>query len=133
MLSSKHINWLDFGIFHGSCIFVCGFSYEEVLLHFKKKKTPVGWVKAFESTHSLWENKNWGFTSKRFIDNKTYFILVLKKRFDFKDESHAKLAHEILHLASFNLKDFLDPMEENESFCYLHTYLMEQCYKILRS
>lgn len=133
MLSAKHINWLDFGIFHGSCLFICAFSYDEVIGNFKKKKTTEGWVKAFEDTKSIWDNDNWGYASKRIIDDRKYFILVLKKRFDFKDESHSRLAHEILHIASFHLNDFLDPMAENEAFAYTHTHLMKQCYKILRS
>lgn len=133
MVSAKHINWLNFGAFFGSCIFICGFTYEEVLKHFKRKKTPADWVKCVESTLYLWENDNWAFASKRTIDGRDYFVLVLKNKFDFKDDSHAKLAHEVLHLASFHLKEFLDPMQENECFAYTHTHLMTQCYKILRS
>lgn len=133
-LSAKHINWLDFGTFNGSCLFVCAFTYDEVIKNFKKKKTPDGWVVAFESTKQLWESDNWGFCSKRVLDDEcTYFFLVLKNKFDFKDDSHARLAHEILHLATFQLKDILDPITENECFAYSHTYLMKQCYKILRS
>lgn len=132
MVYTKHINWLDFGIFPGSCLFVCGFGYNETLKHLKKKKSG-DWILAFEDTKNVWENDNWGFASKRtIITGKTYFFLTLKKPFDFKDESHTRLAHEILHLASFHLKDFLNPIEENEAFCYLHSYLMRQCYKILR-
>lgn len=133
-ISDRHINWIDFGIFYGSCMVVCAFSYDEMLAHFKKKKTPIGWVEAFKSTKELWESDNYGFVSKRTVNGCTYFFLILKKRFDFRnEENHTRLAHEILHLASFHLKDFLDPMEENESFCYLHSYLMTQVYKILRS
>ena len=132
-LSAKHINWLNFGIFYGNCLFICGFSYDEVMLNFKKKKTPDGWVKAFKDTKEIWDNDNWGYASKRTIDGVLYFILVLKKRFDFKDESHARLAHEVTHIISFNLRDVLDPMTENEAFCYTQTHLMTQCYKILRS
>lgn len=131
--SAKHINWLNFGIFEGNVLFVCGFTFEEMLRHFKRTKTPDGWVATFESTKNLWDASSWGFVSKREMEGKTYFFLVLKKRFDFKDDSHAKLAHEIVHLASFHLIDLLDPMKENEAFAYTHTYLMRQCYKILRN
>ncbi len=131
--SDKHINWLDFGIFFGSTMFIVGFTFEEALSHLKKKKSG-DWILALESTTDLWKNENWGFVSKRtLVTGKIYYFLVLKKQFDFQDESHAKLAHEILHLCSFHLKDFLDPIEENECFCYTHTHLMTQCYKILRS
>lgn len=132
MISSKHINWLNFGSFFGSCMFVCGFTYEETLKHIKKKKTG-DWILAFEDTKEIWNCDNWGYASKRTVAGVTYFILVLKNRFDFKDDSHSRLAHEILHLVSFCLKDFLDPMVENEAFAYTHTHLMTQCYKILRS
>jgi hypothetical protein len=133
-LSSRHINWLDFGTFQGTCLLVCGFSYEAVSDHFKKKKTPKEWVEAFESTKNMWDSDNWGFASRRQTDSgQICFFLTLKHRFDFKDDSHVKLAHEILHLASFQLADFLDPIKENECFAYTHTHLMRQCYKILRS
>ena len=133
MLSSKHINWLDFGTFYGSCLFVCGFTYEETLKVLKRKKS-FEWLDAFETTKDVWDSDNWGFASRRQTNaGKIYFFLTLKSRFDFKDESHIKLAHEIVHLASFHLTDFLDPMKENEAFAYTHTRLMTQCYKILRS
>ena len=132
-LSAKHINWLDFGTFYGSCLFVCGFTYEETLKVLHKKKASE-WILTFESTKDVWYSENWGFASRRETDaGKIHFFLTLKHRFDFKDDSHVKLAHEILHLASFHLTGFLDPMKENECFAYTHTHLMRQCYKILRS
>lgn len=131
-ISDKHINWLNFGSFFGSCMLVCGFSYKETLKLLNRRKAG-DWILAFESTKDVFDNPNWGYASKKTIAGIDYFILVLKDRFDFKDASHAKLAHEILHLCSFNLKDFFDPMVENEAFCYTHTHLMTQCYKILRS
>ena len=133
--SAKHINWLDFGIFHGTVMFIVGFSYEETIKNLRQKRERYAdWILALETTKQLWDSNNWGFCSRREPeDGKIYFFVVIKERFDFKDESHAKLAHEILHLCSFNLKDFLDPMKENEAFCYTHTHLMNQCYKILRN
>lgn len=132
-VSAKHINWLNFGTFRGSCLFVCGFTYDETVKILKMKKS-YEWLAAFESTKKVWDNDNWGFASKREMESGVlHFFLVLKNRFDFKDDSHIKLAHEILHLASFHLKDFLDPIVENECFAYTHSHLMEQCYKILRS
>ena len=133
MASHKHINWLNFGTFDGACLFVCGFSYENIIMQLKLKRTPKEWVISFESTKSMWDNDNWGFASKRTIDGKTYFFLVLKNIFDFKDDSHARLAHEILHLSTFHLTDFLNPIDENECFAYTHTHLMKQVYKILRT
>lgn len=131
--SDKHINWINFGAFFGDCLFVCGFTYDEVLFHFKKKKTPMEWVRAFEMTKDTWEEDIPGFVSKRKVNGVTYLFMVMKKRFDFKDDSHNVLAHEVLHLISYHLRDFLDPMEENECFCYTHSHVMRQCYKILRS
>lgn len=132
-LSAKHINWLDFGTFHGNCLFVCGFTYEETIKILKKKKSKE-WLNVIETTKEIWDSNNWGFASRRETsEGVIYFFLILKNRFDFKDDSHVKLAHEIVHLSSFNLVEFLDPMKENECFAYTHTYLMRQCYKILRS
>jgi len=131
--SNRHVNFLNFGIFYGTCLFICGFGYDEMIVHFKKKKTPKGWVTAFEGTKELWDNSNGGFASKRYVDDVSYCFLVLRKQFDFTDYAHTILAHEVLHLVSFQLKDFLDPMVENEAFCYTHTHIMNQCYKILRS
>lgn len=133
-ISDKHINWLDFGIFFGSCMFVCGFSYEETLKVLKKKKSD-GWITAFESTKDVWESGGAAFASKREMSpsGKIYFFLVLKDRFDFSDEHQRRLAHECIHLASFNISGTLNPMVENEAFAYLHTHLMKQCHDILRS
>ena len=132
-LSAKHMNWLNFGAFDGTVLFVCGFTYGEIMNRFKNKKTSEGWVTAFENTKNMWDDDtNHAFCSKEEVSGKTYFIMVLKNRFDFRDGSHATLAHEILHLISQNLPEFLDPMRENECFAYTHTFLMNQCYAILR-
>lgn len=132
-ISGKHIKWLNFGIFFGSCLFVCGFAFEETCKILKRKRI-YNWLEAFESTKNNWGNNCVGYTSRRTpSDGKEYFILVLKKRFNFSDEDHRMLAHEVLHLASFNIAESLDPMVENEAFAYLHTHLMKQCHDILRS
>lgn len=129
--SDKHINWLNFGSFPGICMFIVGFTYDEALKISTRKKYG-DWILGLEQTKSIWDEPNAGFVSKRKVNGKNYYYLVLKNRFDFTDERHATLAHEILHLCSFHLSDFLDPMHENEAFCYTHTHLMNQCYKILR-
>lgn len=131
-LSDKHINWLNFGTFRGNCLFVCGFTYDETIKVLKRKKS-YEWLAAFETTADMWESDNWGFASRREVMGKDYFFLIIKSRFDFKDKSVIYLAHEVVHLASFHLRDILDPMQENECFAYTHTHLMEQVYKILRN
>lgn len=131
-ISDRIIDHLNFGMFEGSCLFVCGFSYEQTLKHLQKKED-TEWIEMFKNTKDVWDNDNWGFCSKRWSkDDKKYYFLVIKKQFNFSDDSQRKLAHEIVHLASFYLKDLLDPMQENEAFAYFHTYLMKQCHDILR-
>lgn len=132
-LSNKHIKFLNFGSFYGTVMFIVGFTYEETLKISKRKKY-TGWIDALPQIKKVYqESGNVGFASERKLDKVKYYFLVLKKPFDFKDDSHASLAHEVLHLISFNLPYFLDPIIENEAFCYTHTHIMNQCYKILRS
>jgi hypothetical protein len=132
MKSAKHISFLNLGSFPGVVMFSVGFTYDEVLKISTKKYGD--WALAVEKIQDVFqEDNNIGFASKRVVKDINYFFLVLKKVFDFKDQSHVVLAHEALHVISFVLCDILDPMVENEAFCYTHSHILEQCYKILRS
>ena len=133
-LSARYISWLNFGSFPGNCMFIVAFDYEECIKIMKRKKSG-DWILALQETKSMWDEPNAGFVSKRtLVTGEIFYFLVLRKKFDFtNDDHHATLAHEVLHLISYHLPFHLDPMEENEAFCYTHTHIMQQCYKILRS
>lgn len=115
------IFWQDWGIFFGYTMVTVGFNDYEDIKKFLKKKKYNEWLDAlnikldeFDTHHaSVWEN-----------NGKHYSLLFLV---DYKDdfEYHKILAHEILHLISFRMTDFLDPLKENEAFTYTHSYLMQ--------
>lgn len=131
-LSDKHIAFLDFGSFPGVVMFTVGFTYEEVLGISKKRYKD--WVDAVKMMEDIYKEKNCGFASKRTVNGIKHFFLVLTANFDFSDESHTTLSHEAIHLISFQFELLgVDPIQENEAFCYTHTHILNQCYKTLRS
>lgn len=139
-ISDKIIDWLNFGTYPGSILFVVGYEFDDVLNYLKKRKVPDYWSVAFKDTADLYNNKgSWGYAVKRIIENfklkneQTCYILFIRRQFDFSDWAYTALAHECLHLASYFLRDFLDITKEDEAFAYTHTYLMENCLKKLRN
>lgn len=136
--SPKLIQYVNFGTFPGSIMFICGFTYEETHTLLKKKKN-FEWLDVFETTKQYFDNNNSGFASKRISEHKTtgqqryYYFIYLRDRFDFSDRSNIILAHEIIHICTYHLKDMLDIVVENEAFAYTHTHVMTQIYKHLRS
>lgn len=127
---------LNFGSFPGKILFTTGYTYDEVCKELKKQKLPE-WLMAFETTSNLWEDGCWGFGSFRTVKIKGkdyyYSFLCLRDSFDFTDTSHARLAHEIIHVCTFQLVDLFNIVKENEAFAYTHTHIMNQCYKLLRA
>lgn len=142
MASNKYkvLHWLDTGIFPATIMFSCGFTYDEIMGLLKKKKAD-GWIKGIESEEDiklLNNDGSWGTAIKRTIENKKkkqsttlYYIIV--KDFDFSDGDYCKLAHEVLHICQFFLPDVLNRDDEHEAEAYLHTYIMQNCLKILRN
>lgn len=126
---------LNFGSFPGKILFTAGYTFDEICKELKKQKC-AEWLQCFETTKYLLDGRSRGFGSERTleINGKTYYyhFLCLRDIFDFSDQSHATLAHEVIHVCSYHLSDLLDLVKENEAFAYTHTHIMEQCYELLR-
>ena len=136
MASPCVIQMLDFGSFPGKVMFTCGYTFEEICKELKKQKCHE-WLKCFETTENLWSGTCWGFGSQRVLaikgKNYYYSFLCLRDRFNFSDQSHARLSHEVIHVCSQHLPDMFDIVKENEAFAYTHTHILNQCYKVLRN
>ena len=133
--SGKVLEIVNFGSFPGKTMFTCGFTFKEICKILKKQNC-LDWLDAFKQTEHNFCHGVAGFASAKtlVIKGKEYYyhFLHLRDQFDFSDEAHTTLAHEVIHLCTYNLVDFLDIVKENEAFCYTHTHIMKQCYKILR-
>ena len=135
--SSKILHWLDNGCYPGYVMFSCGFSYDEIMKLLKKKKAK-HWIIGISDDKTFIDKGNY-FGLHRIISNKktgkevNLYYIIIKDRFTFTDYEYCKLAHEILHICNFFLKDILDRDKEFEAEAYYHTHIMTQCLKILRS
>ncbi len=134
---NKLIYWQDWGTFYGTTMVLCGWKdYAEALEYLKKKsvnnKAYREWYNALKvkegetsdcNHFSRWTVEE--LKNGRVIDTIHYSLLWLK---DWKEDlRHYKiLAHELVHAISFCMKDFLNPMKENEAFAYQHSYLFEK-------
>ncbi len=135
--ANKVIVWLDAGIFPATICFCSGFSYDEIMADFKKKKADQ-WTLGLSKDKELIDSGNY-FALKRSIESSksakevSLFYIIITDRFRFSDHEICKLAHEVLHICQFMLKDILDMERECEAVAYTHTYIMENCLKELRS
>lgn len=142
---NKTIAFLNMGNYPGTVMFSVGFSYPELIKQLQKNyktgywKPEDGckmWLQAIENDKEL--NKDTWFAlhrklyHKKFPEKNLFYILILRP-FDFSDGDMCKLAHECLHICQFYLPDILDRNREIEAEAYLHTHLMEQCLRIMRT
>lgn len=130
------IEWLDTGIFPFSICFSCGFTYKEIMKHFKKLKAD-DWASGLKEYEYLFNPKYNGFAIKNEVfkgkQEKTLFYLILPNQFEFTDRNYITLAHEIVHLCQFMLPDILKRDKEIEAEAYLHSHIMGQCLTVLRN
>lgn len=135
-VSNAIMTTLNFGSFPGKILFTCGYKFDEVCKQLKKEKC-YEWLQCFETTKYLWTADCRGFGSFRTLTVKGkeyyYSFLCLRDCFDFTDEAHATLSHEVIHICSQQLPDLFDIVKENEAFAYTHTHILNQCYKVLRN
>jgi hypothetical protein len=132
----QHMAGIDTGIFPCRILFCHGFSYDEIMGKLKKQKAP-DWVAGLADDKALIDGGRC-FSLKREVENKqnqkvTLFYIIITRQFDFSDWDMCMLAHEVLHTCQFMLPDILDRDREFECEAYLHTHIMTQCLKILRT
>jgi hypothetical protein len=130
---------MEFGTFPGGFLFCSGYTYDEAMDMFKKRRYSPAWKNVLESTKENWCNKNWGFAARRVLehkktgDTKDYYLIVITRPFDFSDYAMTGLAHECLHLVSYYLRNILDIVKEDEALAYTHSFIMENILKELRN
>jgi hypothetical protein len=134
--SNKIIRYLNTGIFPGTVMFSCGFDYDFIIKFYKKHKA-TDWLSGLEGDKNLIDGGNYFSLYRELYNTKTgeskhLYYIILKKQFTFTDYEMCVLAHEIVHICQFFLKDILDRNKEIEAEAYLHTHLMQQCLKELR-
>lgn len=133
---TKLIHWLDTGIFPATIMFSVGFTHDEIIKYLIKVKANE-WKDGIADENDLFSKGNW-CALRRDLEHtvtnekKTLFYINIPRAFDFSDGDYCKLAHEVLHITQFMMKDFLDPEREYEAVAYTHTHIMEQCLKSLR-
>ena len=140
--SDKIIEWIDFGIFPGYCMFSVGFTYDEIIKELTELKSKNyndidNWIDGLQNDKKLIDSgKNFGLSrtleNTKTKETKKLSYILLVDKFGFTDYEMCKLAHEVLHICQFTLPDFMDVEREYESFAYTHTHLMGQCLKHLR-
>lgn len=136
MKSNRIIKWFDAGIWPASIVFCCGFTYDEIIKHFKKVKAD-GWITAISQDKKFIDSDKYFALKRTVTENKTgrevtYFYIIFRNEFDFSDYMYCTLAHEVLHICQFMLPDMTNMEREYEAVAYTHTYLMQNILKELR-
>lgn len=121
---------IDFGIFPGTISFACGMTIEEIKAEYKKQGCD-NWTLAIKGI--TLDKHCAGIACQRVSKGIHYYFLILPKPFHFTDDEMVTLAHECLHLVQFRLNGILDRDREFECEAYLHSHLMTQILKALRS
>lgn len=141
----KIIDFLNMGCYPGTVLFSYQFSYDELLFQINKNYKSKRWTdeKPFWSIgisddKSKIDNGNYFALYREIYNTKTkeekhLYYIILKKEFLFTDWDYVMLSHEILHICQFFLPDILDRNKEIEAEAYLHSHLMQQCLKIIRT
>lgn len=134
-VSPNVMSLLNFGSFHGKIVFTAGYTFDEICIELKKQKC-WEWLDAFKQTDYLWGKTVAGFSSLQTLRIKgkdyQYGFVCLRDRFDFTDNAHSILSHEVIHICTHNLSQMFDIVKENEAFAYTHTHILNQCYEVLR-
>lgn len=130
----KFIRYLNTGIFDATVLLSVGFKYDELIKHTKKG----GWGKAIEHDKEFIDNGNYFALTRELKNRKTgknvlYLYIIITEKFKFTDHEMCKLAHEVLHICQFFMKDMLDMEREYECVAYTHTHIMEQCLENMRA
>lgn len=137
IIQKKCLEFIDFGIYPGYCMFSNGYTYDDLIEELSGYKGQHDqWALALEDDRKLIENGNYLALHREVYKGTDkpvhYFYIITKDPFKFTDYEMTKLAHECLHICQFFLPDLLDRNREYESEAYFHTHIMSQCLKILR-
>jgi hypothetical protein len=131
------IRYINIGVFPREIMFCVGFTPEQIIEHLKKHKEKE-WIQGIENNIDFIKKSIYCACSQQIIDTKTerpikrLYYLIFTEPFMFEDGSYTILAHEVLHVVQFALKDVLDITEEYEAFAYTHSFVMNKCLAYIR-
>jgi hypothetical protein len=129
LFGNRLIRFMDFGIWPGMVMLCTGFEYDYIVKHLEKCKADF-WLEMVKHEKELMLSAKWLAVKREVaIDGKaqTLYMIYLKECFDFSDFSMVALAHEVMHICHFHLKDILTLDKEHEAVAYTHSYIMENC------
>jgi hypothetical protein len=126
------------GSFPPMILFSIGFSGEEIIKILKKQKAKE-WVTGIKGEEDYINKVKYCALHREIINTETerpvknLYYLIFTEPFMFTDQSYSILAHEVLHVVQFALKDILDIKDEYEAFAYTHTFVMDKCMELIRN
>lgn len=120
------------GIFHGYTLFVCGYSYKQMLDRLNEYEEK-SWFNAVNHSKAkeLFEDAH-ACCRVEINDSINFPIVFIRNGFRNKRDDFVVLAHELIHLNQFYLSDFIDRNKEIECEAYFHTYMMNECLNALK-
>jgi hypothetical protein len=135
-VSKKGWDFVKLGHFPASCLVAYNMTHKELCSALKRRKYP-DWVAALEGDERRFEdNTCYGMWRSAKRGNKTTncFFILLKDYVKLNDFGYTLIAHEVLHVVQF-VSEFVSAnvIEEKESSAYLHSHLMTETIKIVRS
>jgi hypothetical protein len=133
----KLIKCFRMGSFPPMIMFCIGFSGKEIMQHLKKQKAK-DWLAGIKGEEDYIDRCKYVAMHREIISTETerptkqLYYLIFTEPFMFTDDSYSILAHEVLHITQFALKDILDINNEIEAFAYTHTFVMNKCIELIR-
>lgn len=137
MADKKVIGFIDCGIFPGDILFACGMSHAEIVKYLSKSGDKE-WISGLsEYQIRIDDNLSMGDAICVTVENQRtreirHLQYIILTKFNFSDYHYCILAHEVLHICQFYLKDILNRQNETEAEAYFHTHVMSQCLELLR-
>lgn len=127
---------INFGMYPGYCMFVYGYSWDELMIELKKRDDKE-WILPISDDKEIMDGAEYQAMHRTVENTKTgevknYFYIMYKKKFLFRDMSYVILAHEVLHIIQFYTKPIFDRNVEIENEAYLHSHIMKQCLDAIR-
>lgn len=125
------------GSFPPMVMFCIGFSGKEIMKHLKKQKAS-DWIAGIKGEEDYIDKCKYVAMYREIASTETerptkkLYYLIFTEPFMFTDNSYSILAHEVLHITQFALRDILNINDETEAFAYTHTFIMDKCMKLIR-
>lgn len=125
------LQWLNMGSYPGYVLLSVGFNYDEIYKYLKSRKADQ-WIEVLEyKKEDVLNTYAFGHFSSVLKSQKILPFIFLSKPWENTDYDHTVLAHEILHVAQFQIDHVSNSIREYEAFAYLHSHLYSQSLNYL--